>query len=70
MVYFCYIHRKAGGVPHFEVLAETSKDSAITHAADLLAQRPDGLKAELWEDEALVFTLPPPSGLGANPGPG
>jgi hypothetical protein len=69
MVYFCYVHRKTGGVPHFEVLAETSRDSAITHAASLLAQRPDGLRAELWEDEALVVTVPPADGPGIGLGP-
>jgi hypothetical protein len=64
MVYFCYIHRKTGGVPHFEVLGETSRAGAITHATDLLAQRPDAVKAELWEDESLVLTVPPTKGLG------
>ena len=58
MPYFCYIHRKTGGVPHFEVLPETSHRGAIDRAADLLAQRADGVRAEIWEDERLLFTLP------------
>lgn len=58
MAYFCYIHRRAGGVPHFEVLPETSQRKAIDLAAQLLAERADGLRAEVWEGERLVFTLP------------
>lgn len=61
MAYFCYIHRAAGGVPHFEVLPATSRRDAVGCAADLLAERADGVKAEIWEDETLVFTLPRPS---------
>lgn len=58
MPYFCYIHREKGGVPHFEVLAETSRRGAADRAAKLLAQRADGIRAEVWEGETLVFTLP------------
>lgn len=58
MPYFCYIHRTGEGVPYFEVFPETSRDGAIDRAADLLAQRPDGLRAELWEGERLVVSLP------------
>jgi hypothetical protein len=58
MPYFCYIHRTSGGVPHFEVLPETSKGDAVVRAARLLAQRADGERAEVWEGERLVFTLP------------
>lgn len=58
MPYLCYIHRKAGGVPHFEVLPGTSQDGAIYQAARLLAQRTDAVRAEIWKDERLVFTLP------------
>jgi hypothetical protein len=58
MPYFCYIHRETGGVPHFEVLPETSQGEAFALAADLLAQRADGVRAEVWEGERLVFTLP------------
>ena len=58
MAYFCYIHRERGGVPHFEVLPETSADEAIDQAARLLAQRADGVRAEVWDGEQLVFTLP------------
>jgi hypothetical protein len=58
MSYFCYIHRLTGGVPHFEVLPETSQGEAIDRAAHLLAERTDGVRAEVWEGERLVFTLP------------
>jgi hypothetical protein len=58
MPYFCYIHRKTGGVPHFEVLPETSQGDAFDRAARLLAQRADGVRAEVWEGERLVFTVP------------
>jgi hypothetical protein len=58
MTYFCYIHRKTGGVPHFEVLPEMSPGDAVDRAAKLLAQRADGERAEVWEGERLVFTVP------------
>ena len=58
MPYFCYIHRQTGGVPHFEVLPETSRADAVDRAAKLLAQRADGVRAEIWEGERLVFTVP------------
>jgi hypothetical protein len=58
MSYFCYIHRKTGGVPHFEVLPETSQGRAIDEAARLLAERSDAIRAEVWEEDRLIFTLP------------
>ncbi|HLZ76045.1 hypothetical protein [Phenylobacterium sp.] len=58
MPYLCYIHRRAGGVPHLEVLPESSQSRAIDTAARLMAQRADAVRAEIWEDERLVFTLP------------
>lgn len=58
MAYFCYIHRKTGGVPHFEVLPETSQGNAVDAAQRLLAQREDAIRAEIWEGERLLFTLP------------
>ena len=58
MPYFCYIHRQAGGVPHLEVLSETSQGPAIDRAAKLMAQRADAVRAEIWEDERLIFNLP------------
>jgi hypothetical protein len=68
MTYFCYIHRKAGGVPHLEVLPETSPVDAIGHAAGLLADRADAVRAEIWEDERLIVTLPRTLAGGAKPG--
>jgi hypothetical protein len=66
MVYFCYIHRKTGGAPHFEVLPETSQTGAMTHAAQMLSQHANAERAEVWDDERLVFSLPhaPPAGSG------
>jgi hypothetical protein len=58
MPYLCYIHRQSGGVPHLEVLPETSQGRAIDTAARLMAQRADAVRAEIWEDERLIFTLP------------
>ena len=58
MSYFCYIHRKTGGVPHFEVLPEGSPSGAIDQAARLLAERIDAVRAEVWDGEQLIFTLP------------
>ena len=58
MPYFCYIHRERGGVPHFEVLPETTRRAAVGQAAKLLQQRADGVRAEVWDGERLVFTLP------------
>jgi hypothetical protein len=54
----CYVHRTSGGVPHFEVLPDVSRDEAIRRALDLLSQRPDGQRAELWDEDALIFTVP------------
>lgn len=58
MPYFCYIHRTGGGVPHFEVLPHADRDQALKRAAELLADRVDGERAEVWEGETLVQTLP------------
>ena len=68
MAFFCYIHRGTGGVPHFEVLPESSQGLAVNAAARLLAQRANAVRAEIWEDERLLMTLPgrpdpqPPAG--------
>ena len=58
MPFFCYIHRVTGGVPHFEVLPEVTADSAVRRAAQLLAERLDGERAELWQGDTLVMVLP------------
>ena len=58
MPFLCYIHRRNRGVPHFEVLPETSKLEAMDRAASLLAQRVDGVRAEIWDGDTLVVTLP------------
>ena len=60
MTYFCYIHREAGGVPQFEVLPDMSHVGAIDRATQLLRQRADGVRAEVWEGERLLFSLPRP----------
>ena len=58
MPYLCYIHRRTGASPYFEVLPDMPRVNAIERAGALLAERPDGDRAELWQDEELVFTLP------------
>jgi hypothetical protein len=58
MTYLCYIHRRSGVAPYFEVLPDMPRLSAIERAGRLLAERPDGERAELWDGERLVFTLP------------
>lgn len=58
MPYLCYVHRRSGAAPYFEVLPEMPRLKAIERAGKLLRERPDGERAELWEDERLVFTLP------------
>jgi hypothetical protein len=70
MVYFCYIHRKTGGAPHFEVLPETSQSDALDHAAQMLSQHANAVRAEVWDDEHLVFSLPYATAAGpAEAGP-
>jgi len=58
LVYFCYIHRESGSAPHFEVLPETSHVGAMEHAAQMMAQRADAIRAEIWDGDRLVFSLP------------
>lgn len=66
MPFFCYIHRGSGGVPHFEVLPDMPRDVAIERATDLLADRPDCDRAELWDGDQLIHTVP--AGRRAAPG--
>jgi hypothetical protein len=68
MSYFCYIHRATGGVPHFEVLPDLSQVGAMDRAANLLAQRADGVRAEIWDGERLIFSLPRPPEAPATTG--
>ncbi|MDB5417139.1 MAG: hypothetical protein JWP86_2799 [Phenylobacterium sp.] len=65
MTYLCYIHRRSGVAPYFEVLPDMPRRSAIEQAGRLLAERPDGDRAELWDGERLVFTLPRDAGPAA-----
>jgi hypothetical protein len=58
MPFFCYIHRRGDGVPHFEVLSEVTERGAQARAAQLLAQRADAVRAEVWDGDTLIFTLP------------
>ena len=57
MPFICYVHRKEG-VPHFEVLPEMTRYGAQAHAAELLAQRIDATRAEVWDGDTLIFTVP------------
>jgi hypothetical protein len=57
MPLFCYVHCAGAAVPYFEVLPDMPGDRALRRAAELLADRPDGLRAELWEDDRLIHTI-------------
>ena len=57
MPFLCYIHRTGQAVPYFEVLAEQTEGGAKAHAARLLAERADALRAEIWDGERLLCTL-------------
>ena len=57
MPYLCYVHRRTGAAPYFEVLPEMSQEQALRRAGALLAERPDGECAELWQDDLLLVTL-------------
>lgn len=57
MTYLCFVHRQIG-TAYFEVLGDMPRLNAIERAGALLAERPDGQRAELWDGERLVFTLP------------
>jgi hypothetical protein len=63
MPYLCYIHRRTGASPYFEVLPDMPRLNAIERAGELLAERPDAERAELWDGDRLVFTLPCVSAL-------
>ena len=64
MAFFCFIHRRDNGVPHFEVLPELTERGAHDRAAQLLAQRADAVRAEVWEGDDLLFILPRGEPLG------
>ena len=57
MPLICYVHRTAGTVPYFEILPDLTKAAALRRAAELMAERPDAVRAELWDGEQLVHTL-------------
>jgi hypothetical protein len=57
MPLFCYVHRVGGAVPYLEVLPELSGEAMLLRAAELLVDRPDGLRAELWQDDRLIHTI-------------
>lgn len=59
MPLICYVHRAAEAVPYFEVLPDLSHAAALRRAAELMADRPDAIRAELWDGEQLVHTLQP-----------
>ena len=66
MPLFCYIHRRGAAVPYFEDLPDLASDAALQRASELLAERPDGVRAELWQDDRLIHTLQAaPAQLGA-----
>lgn len=56
MPLFCYVYPEGQATPYFEVLSEV-ETSALRRAAQLMAERPDAVRAELWDGERLVHTL-------------
>jgi len=64
MVYLCYIHRASGGAPYFEVLPEISPSGAVARAAQMLSQHAGAVRAEVWDGDRLVFTLPDAASSG------
>jgi hypothetical protein len=59
MPLLCYVHRRGGATPYLEVLPDVPRDAAARRAAQLLCERADGERAELWDGEELVLTLSP-----------
>lgn len=59
MPLFCYVHRAQGAAPYFEVLPDVSQAEAERRARELMAERADAVRAELWEGDQLVATLEP-----------
>ena len=57
MPLFCYVHRRGESAPYFEVLPELDPDQAQRRAMALMGERPDAIRAELWDGEKLVWTL-------------
>jgi hypothetical protein len=68
VAYICFIHRATGTAPHFEVLPETSHRGAMDHAARMMEQRADAVRADVWEGDRLVFSLPRESLSRRDPG--
>jgi hypothetical protein len=59
MPLFCYVHRRGGATPYLEVLPDMPSEDAARRAAQLIAERADAERAELWDGEELVLTLNP-----------
>lgn len=57
MPLFCYVHRRGHAVPYFEVFPDLTRPAALVRAAELLVERPDGVRVELWEDDRLIHTM-------------
>lgn len=54
MPYICYLYEGEGQVPYMEILPEASLDDARSLMRDLLHQRPNYRRAELWEGDRMV----------------
>ena len=57
MAYFCYIYANAQATPHMEVLTADTLAQAVTQARKLLATRPPGETAEIWNDDTRLVRL-------------
>lgn len=57
MPLFCFVHRRDDGVAYFEVLPDIDVISARAWAERLLNDRPDGVRAEIWDGDRLIHTV-------------
>lgn len=57
MAIICYVYARTPGTPYMEVLPERDLGEAINHARQLLADRPDCGRADLWDEEERVATI-------------
>jgi hypothetical protein len=60
MAFICYVHRIDAGTPYMEVLGTTDLAEAEMRALELLRARPDGEKAEIFEDDVSLATVTAP----------
>lgn len=57
--YLCYVYPSERSTPHFEVAAAEDDDSARAYALELLRQRPQHQRVEIWQDHRRVARFTP-----------